>query len=68
MRKPMNLRGVKIDDNGFSGSNPYVCFFSNREPVRVTLDGEFGVADLEWILNSMKRMTNADKGNDKREV
>ena len=59
MRKPINLRGIKIDENGFSSSNPYI-FFSDKEPIRVTLDGKFGIVDLEWILNTMKRMSNAN--------
>ena len=55
IRKPRNLRKVKISENGsLSCSNPYVNWIAEELPIRVTLDGTFGVQDLEWIILKIK--------------
>jgi len=55
MKKPKNMRNVLADENGLYGLGPYVYLDVDDKPLRVTLDGEFGVQDIEWILYEMKR-------------
>ena len=58
MRKPRNIKNIKLDKNGFYGVNPFASFSNEIKPLRVTLDGEFGIQDLEWIVFHMKRLMN----------
>ena len=54
MKKPKNLKRAEIDRAGFACMGPYVyCDFTTK-PLRITLDGVFGVQDLEWIIEKMK--------------
>jgi hypothetical protein len=63
-RKPRNLRKVKVGANGsLYGLNPYVHYDPNNIPTRVTLDAEFGIEDLVWIINKIKsnKQMNSDQ-------
>ena len=62
-RKPRNLKAATVDHDGSIGcSDPYVSWWAPRLPSRVTLDGEFGIQDLEWIITQMKK----EKTNEER--
>ena len=54
VRKPKNLKEADADTTGFTCiSSPYVYCDFTMKPLRVTLDGEFGIQDLEWIIEKM---------------
>ena len=55
MKKPHNLKKVRIllDKKSFHGLNPYVNFDADGLPLRITLDGIFGIDDLRWFVERM---------------
>lgn len=59
MRKPKNLKDVKVQQDGkLWGTNPFVCLgWEERSGLSCTLDGKFGPQDLEYILAKMKVLT-----------
>ena len=53
-RKPRNLKKVEVfDDGSLHGLNPYVNYDADMLPIRVTLDGVFGIEDLIWIIDKI---------------
>ncbi len=64
--KPGNLKKVKILEDGRSlhGLNPYVDFDADEKPLRITLDGNFGIEDIRWLLQWMSaQQENAPAGD-----
>jgi len=56
MRKPKNIKSMEIKDDGsfWTDGGHYVFCDAISKPLRVTLDADFGIQDLEWILNRMR--------------
>ncbi len=65
-RRPRNLKKVEVyGDGSFEGSVPYIYCTTEFKPLRVTLDAQFGIEDLEWIARKMRKAQEGcqnDKG------
>lgn len=61
MKKPKNLKKVYTTYRYFECINPYVSCLFETKPLRVTLDGQFGIKDLEYIVARMKKVEIKNK-------